>query len=86
MAAMVSISIGWRSWGIFFDMAAITKPSLFQTIIPTPEQFSLAKTAPSKLILKISNGGGFQCVLMRGRLGGGGSKMARNSEYLSVAN
>ena len=67
-------------------MVASTKPSLLRIITPTPEPFSSAKTAPSKLILKISNGGGFQCVLMRGRLGGGGSKMARNSEYLSVAN
>ena len=67
-------------------MAAITEPSLLRKITPIPEQFSSAKTAPSKLILKISNGGGFQRILLHGRLEGGGGKMAWNSEYLSAAN
>ena len=67
-------------------MAAITKPALFRTMAPTPEQLSSAKIAPSKLILKISTGGGFQRVLVRVRLGGVGGKMARYSANLSAAN
>ena len=86
VADMASISVGWRSCGIFSDIAAIAKPSLSRTITPTPEQFSSAKTAPSKLILKISAGGGFHRVLLWGRLGGVGGRMARYSTSLSAAN
>nr|POE45378.1 hypothetical protein CFP56_78598 [Quercus suber] len=56
--------------GIFWERNAITKPCSFLITALIPAQFSLAKRAPSELILYNEAFGGFQEVAGRIHCGG----------------
>jgi len=72
-AANASISSGRSYCGIRVAMEARTNPFPSRITTPSLEHFSLAKMAPSKLILSVLWSGGFHLALLISLLGIGAS-------------
>ena len=68
LASNISKAVIDEGNAIFSDVEAKTSPRESLIITPTPAEPSLSKRAPSKLVLKILSGGGFQGFLAGRRL------------------